>query len=226
VLLVFIGPPGSGKTTQMNLLSRILIRKGFKARVLCVKRGFLTSIIENLLFKLIYGVKISYPYPLEILLRGSCEKIRVVSQLWFLINTLEITTRILLLHIATKILKYVFLIEDHIPAIIIDYYYISLRLGIPTRRIRSYTSLLAKTYLKAYPYRVLIFDASLKELIKRWNTRGRAEYSYTYLTLTRSLLPFIATWLSINPGETLVFIDTTNKSISETARSVLENVSL
>jgi len=224
MIIVFIGLPGSGKSTQMRLLSKVLESKGQKAKTLCLKRGFIASLIERILFLLICGGNLLYPYPLELLLRGAKDKLKRIIHLWYIINTFELYARLLSLLIMSRVCKLVMLIEEYIPAIIIDYVYVALRLGMPINKISKYINILIHSYLKVHPSRVIILAASMQELVRRWHKRGRAEYSYTYI-LVQQIIPSLVKTLTRHFDKRVLILDTTNKTILDTLKALIQSMS-
>lgn len=82
-LIVFVGSPGAGKSTQMRIISELLKQcfNEYKRIVeLNLKKGFLASLFERLLVLLIYGKRSGYPYPLELLLRGAKDKMQKAAK--------------------------------------------------------------------------------------------------------------------------------------------------
>jgi len=225
-LIVFVGPPGAGKSTQMRVISGVMGRCFSKYRrvvELNLKRGFLASLLERLLMLLVYGKRLGYPYPLELLLRGASNKTRKVVKLWFYINTLELASRILLLARLAKIFGLILLIEDYVPAIIVDYVYVALKLGLPINSIMKFIKILLQVYSKEQPLKIIFLSATKPELIKRWYIRKRGEHSELYISLTRVLMLNLVMKVFENSNKALV-IDTSDKSIGETATVILRHV--
>lgn len=223
VIIVFIGPPGSGKTTQMYMLSRVLSNRGERNNILCLKRGLLATFLERVLVILIYGKESQHLYPMEILLRGAKDKLKRIVSLWYTINTFEIVIRLLILMVINKIFKRFLLIEEYIPAIIIDYLYVALRIKTPITAIKRNIDILVRFFLKVYPLRMIILTASIQELIHRWRKRGRAEYSRAYIFIQRILFTLIEI-LVHHPNKDILIIDTTNKSIYNTLKILVQNI--
>jgi len=215
--IVFIGPPGAGKSTQMRLLAKFL---GQKAKVLNIKRGVLASLLERALVRLIYGQHTT-TYPLPLLLHGARYTLRKIIPLWYFINTMEIIVRITLLYIISKKFKRIFLVEDFIPAIIADYFYLQRQLNVPLTSIRRYITILTKFHILTQP-KIIVLTAQRQELLRRWNIRGRSEYSTFYLSIFEKIIPLITTLLSKN--FTPLLLDTTNMTIQDTFRILLREL--
>jgi len=220
MIIIFVGPPGSGKSTQTRLLSKVLKSKGQKVVVLSLKRGFTTSIIEKTLYTTIYGRNRLYPYPLELLLRGAKAKLRRIVYLWFIINTFELYSRILLL-LALNRMGRLILVEDYVPVAILDYVYVAMKLEIPIGKIWGYIKALIHLYLKAYPSKVVVLDSTMEELIKRWSKRGRAEHSRMYLLTLQRVLPRLINALTRDPDKDTTLLDTTSRSVLDTLRDLI-----
>jgi len=157
-LIVFVGPPGSGKSTQMRVISsalKLCFSKYRRVVELNLKRSFLASLLERLLMLLIYGRGSRHPFPLELLLRGANNKVRKVAKLWFHVNTLELASRILLLTRLAKVLGLILLIEDYVPTVVIDYAYIALRLGLLINSIMKFVKVLLQVYSKERPLKII-----------------------------------------------------------------------
>lgn len=223
VIIVFIGPPGSGKTTQIHLFSKVLNSRGKKVSVLCLKRGFFATFLERVLVLLIYGKNPHHLYPMETLLRGAKDKLKKIVSLWYTINTLEIVIRLLVLMVASKVFKRIFLVEEYIPAIIADYIYIMLRLQKSITIITRDINILIHLYLKVYPLKLVVLTASLKELIYRWYKRGRAEPSRIYVFVQR-VIPNLIKMLARHPNKDILIIDTTYKPIYKTQKILVQNI--
>ncbi|RLG83529.1 MAG: hypothetical protein DRO40_04360 [Thermoprotei archaeon] len=211
----------------MYLLSKIIRARGQNVKTLCLKRGFIASLMEKILFLLIYDksqLYPLYPYPLERLLRGAREKFKKVVHLWYAINTFELCARILLLLIMNKICRLTLLIEDYIPVMIADYAYVALKLGIPIDKISKHINILIHLYFKAYPSKVVLLTASTRELIQRWYKRGRAECSRTYLLILQRTVPKLAKILTHRCDVGEIALDTTNKTVSDTLRALVQNI--
>ena len=223
MIIIFVGPPGSGKSTQTRLLSKVLKSKGQKVVVLSLKRGFTTSIIEKTLYTTIYGRNRLYPYPLELLLRGAKAKLRRIVYLWFIINTFELYSRILLL-LALNRMGRLILVEDYVPVAILDYVYVTMKLEIPIGKVWGYIKALIRLYLKAYPSKVVVLNSTMEELIRRWSKRGRAEHSRMYLLTLQRVLPRLINALTRNPDKDTNLLDTTSRSVLDTLRDLIRGL--
>jgi len=160
---------------------------------------------------------------LELLLRGANNKTRRVIKLWFYINTLELASRILLLRLLAKVFGLILLIEDYVPAIVVDYIYIVLRLGLPINSITEFIKILLQMYSKERPLKIIFLSASKSELIKRWYSRKRGEHSELYLSLTQMLMLSLVMKIFESSNKVLI-IDTSDKSVGKTAAVILNHV--
>lgn len=222
-IIVFVGPPGAGKSTQIFLLMKLLSTLGLRVKTTNLKRGFIASIFEKILYVLIYynrNRSYHYPYLLEILIRGAKDKLRKIILLWLVVNLIEIYVRSLLLWLM-KAFRYIVFVEDYIPAIIIDYIYVVLKLEIQSKNtLKWLLILLFKLYSKIKPILLFYLTASLSVLIIRWHSRGRAECSRTYLQIY-TLLPHIVKMMNNKLNVKLVFLDTTYQCMSESFLKII-----
>jgi len=222
VIIAFVGPVGSGKSTYIHLLSKILQSRRQRVIVSCFKRSFISSLFVKILYFLIYGRKIIYRYPLESLLRGANLKLRNLITLWYVTDVFELSGRLLVLYILSKFIRITLLIEEYIPAILVDYLYISLRLKLRLRTILKYMNIMLYFYNKLHPLKVVFLSAPLKVLVKRWYQRGRAEHSQLYIHLQLHLLQQIVTFTTLSKN--VVLIDSSNSKIIDTLRVILSSV--
>ncbi len=190
--LVFIGPPGAGKSTIISMSAFIFRQRSCSVLTIYgCKRAYLSSLMELFLSKLMFnGLAEKYNlFPMLLLLRYARKRLGSLIDLWYLFDTFGLLLKDFIYRIKFMLGKFdVVLIEDYLPATIMDYFFIAFTIGkkrlnlifkfciyvLLSILIRNILSFMGKTFL-------VYLDASTMILKTRYIKRKRAELSERYI---------------------------------------------
>jgi len=219
-LIVFGGPVGSGKSTQMRYLLIVLRKMNVKSRSTFLKSGHLLAYVLELLLARIVSKRRDVS-PIRTLFEDALQLFRRVFKLWLLLDLLSITMKFLLdIYIPSK-LGYTILVEEYIPATIADHLYLSSIAGYSKTKINSFsTRYLLRLANLCRPIYVVYLDAENSELYRRWKMRGSVEERRDYLLMQRTILLKLYRRLA----DTFTYADTGLKSPKEVFSLVTKTV--
>lgn len=220
-IIVFLGTVGSGKTTQMSLLSSYMRGQGLKVRTSFLKTGHLLAyILEVFLAKTLAG-KRKDVYPIRAIMEEKPGIFRRLFKLWVVLDVISIYIRFFFtIYIPIK-LNYFVLVEEYIPAIIADYIYLSKFLNQPLKTISFALNLVSRLYYLGGPAKGVYLDTDTDELRLRWRRRGTPEEKLDYLHMQRTVLLSVTRTLL---HDDLVYINTSNRNIMETNKSIISSL--
>lgn len=167
-VIVFVGPVGSGKSTNIRLLSIYFRQMGIKTKETSLKTPFF---ITNVFSKFNHKVYSQYNFLIN--------KITIILDL--IINTFFILPVLSLFKIKLwEQLGYVVLVEEHLPGILVDYFHLTLLYRFNKRIVRwlikvLYSCLSINKALIIF----LVCDCDILPL--RWRKRGSPKEHVSYL---------------------------------------------
>lgn len=211
-IIVFVGTVGAGKSTHKKILKYVLNSKGLKAKSTTLKTGhFFTHLLTILLANILAGHRKDI-FPIRALLEEKSYVFRRIFNLWQILDIVGITIKFLLsIYIPFK-LGYIILVEEHVPATISDYIYISktIKYKLNLKAIR-FRYLLRLTRI-LIPIHIIFLDASNVHLKSRWEKRKSIDEKEDYLNMQRTVLLNISKIFD----ENMLYINTENKNIIQT----------
>ena len=233
--LVFLGPPGAGKSTIMSVVSSYLNQRGYKALIFYgYKRSFLSSFLETMLCKVLFGsVGKKYRlFPMFLLLRYSKEMFKHIAGLWYVLDVFGIILKNILLKFERFVRRAnIILIEDYIPSIMADYMYIAHVLAGRMRLIIKYcihvllVLLIRDARITQGKTFLIHLDAGAKQLRNRYIKRGRPELSHEYVVFMRKALGIVCEGIALIASDThCIKIDTSYLGIKKVASIVIREV--
>jgi len=215
-LVVFAGPVGAGKSTQIVYLQSALRKIGVRNKSVFLKSGHLLAYILELFLAKVVS-KRSDVAPLRALYEDSPRLFKRVFKLWLFFDLLSVTVKFLLTIYVPFKFRYTIIVEEYIPATIADYFYLSNIAG----RSLSATSFPVRYLLRLMnicrPVCVVYLDAENAELRRRWKVRKSLEEKEDYLLMQRTLLLRLYKTLA----DIFVYENTQLKRPREVFRSVI-----
>jgi len=190
-LIVFLGPRGAGKSTQMRLLASALRKKGLKVRIPHIKTGIIFGyLIANFLVKMLVRKRQTKP-PIMVLVEEAPCFFRKTFRLWITIDLVVVSVKFLLgIYIPMK-LGYFVLIEDYIPSIITDYIYLAKLVSVSFKELTFLWKIMFRLMHLSCPMYKIFLDADINTLNYRRLLRGDLDeyqdYLYTQRTTLKSL---------------------------------------
>lgn len=201
-LIAFVGPVGSGKSTQIKLIARYLRSKGLKVRTTYLKVG-------NLWAYSLYKIA---------LMGWPIFKNKWLFKLWIILDIFAISLKFLFSILIPLKRECIVLVEEYLPATVADYFHIAKingRLSKDVRVILAYACRLAMLV----PFTSIFLDANSAVLRRRWKLRGTiTKEKNEYLLMQRRLVLSLAILLS----HRFIYIDTSNDVVKETNRRLKE----
>jgi len=216
-LIVFMGPVGSGKSTQMRYLLSALKRINEKSRSTFLKSGHLLAYVLELFLARRVGGRRNVA-PTRVLLEDAPWLFKRVFKLWLLLDLLSVTVKFVLNIYMPFKLGYTVLVEEHVPATIADYLYLSRAIGYPLKADSFPVRYLLRLANLCRPVYVVYLDAENPELHRRWISRRSAEERTDYLSMQHTIL----LKLSQKLADGFVYIDTGAKSPKEVFKFIIK----
>lgn len=210
-IIVFAGPVGAGKTTQMKLLASELKSNKVKVTVTFLKTGHLFAYILEITLKNILVGKRKDVHPIRSLIKEKPHLFRRLFKLWLILDAVSVFICFLLTIYLPMKMRHIVLVEEYIPATIADYIYLAQVIGLPLKDISFAVSFMVRLLHLGGSIQIIFLDAYNATLKKRWNNRGSLNEKIDYLHMQRSLLLSLSKRFS----SLLLYIDTNNKTIKE-----------
>jgi len=220
-LIVFVGPVGSGKSTHMKILCSKLRQKGLKVKVSFLKTGHLFAFILEILLARIVASKRKDVFPIRALLEEKPTLFRRIFRLWLGLDLISITLKFFTSIYLPLRLGYIVLVEEHIPATVSDYVYLSRITNFPLGVDSFAINYLLRLMNLCGPTQIIFLDAKDSELRIRWKLRGSFDEREDYLQMQRALLLQMSRELSPNG---LIYINTEAKTLAETQELIMSHL--
>ncbi len=217
LIVVFLGPVGSGKSTHMKILEEWLLHRGYSVKRFFIKSFHLAShlLLDLLLSNAMCRLLLSRPCKRwEVLYR-----FRGTSFLRFLVFFDAFFSLVLVVAALRLVAKRysVVLVEEYLYGSLADYLYLLSLSGQPNRYyVKLVTGHVLKLLNSLPPALVFYFDADTDTLKRRWIERGSDVERGEYLEMQRSLLPVLVRLT----GAQMVYVDTVSKTIEEVNRAL------
>jgi energy-coupling factor transporter ATP-binding protein EcfA2 len=217
-IIVFVGTVGSGKSTQIKLLSSVLKKTNIKIKNSFLKSGHLFAYgFEVMLVRILFG-KIPGEYPTRTLIERRPLLFKNLFSLWLFLDSISISIRFFITIFLPKKLGRTVLVEEYFPGIISDYYYLARNIGVCPGDIQWITNFMIKLKMKGGPIDVVFLNASDSLLKSRWLNRGSFDEKPEYLQMQRTLLKSYSLILA----DSFTFIDTSNLNKMQTTNSIIK----
>lgn len=212
-IIVFAGPVGSGKSTQMRLLASELKHKKIKVKLSFLKTGHIFAYLLEVFLAKMLASKRKDVYPIRALLEEKPHIFKKIFRLWLSLDVISISIKFLFtIYIPLK-LGYIIIVEEYIPAVISDYIYLCRITECILKPESLAIALLLKLMRLGRFTQVVFLDAENDELRLRWKRRGSPYEKDDYLKMQRTTLLSISRKLS---SSELLYINTGKQAVRET----------
>jgi len=219
-LIAFVGPVGSGKSTQMRLLYSKLKQRGLKVKMSFLKTGHLFAFILEVILAKMVASKRKDVSPIRALVEEKPHFFKRIFKLWLGLDLISIAIKFLTnIYIPLK-LGYTILVEEYIPATISDYIYLSKIIKFPLK-VNFAINYLLRLISLCGPIQVIFLDAKNNELKTRWKLRGSFNEREDYLRMQRTLLLQISRKLS---SYKLIYVSTEAKTLTDTQELIMNHL--
>lgn len=216
-VIAFVGTVGSGKSIQMGLLARELKARGRNVRTTFLKSNHLLAyMLVVALTRSLFGSKTQLS-AIATLINRRPILFRKLFKLWLALDVFSLSIKFLAsIYLPVK-LGWMVLVEEYVPATVVDYLYLSDAVGLPGQASAFASRILLGFLRLAGPTQVVFLDADDNVLRRRWKTRGSLEEKPQYIQMQRTALLKFSKRLSTNE---LVYIDTTDQMRTDTHRRI------
>ena len=219
-LIAFVGPVGSGKSTQMRLLYSKLKQRGLKVKMSFLKTGHLFAFILEVILAKMVASKRKDISPIRALVEERPHFFKRIFKLWLGLDLISIAIKFLTnIYIPLK-LGYTILVEEYIPATISDYIYLSKIIKFPLKVNSFAVNYLLKLMSFYNPAQIIFLDAENSKLTYRWKLRGKFNERKDYVRMQRTLLLQVSKKLSYR----LLYINTGTKTIKEAHKLIINRL--
>ncbi len=212
-VIVFVGTVGSGKSTQMRLLSSVMRKNGLKVKTTSLKTNHILARLLVALLIYFLNERKKNVYAIRTLIESRPDLFKSIFKFWFFLDITSITFKFLFTVLLPLKFGYTILAEEYIPAAICDYMYISKTLGIHEETAARGMSFLLRLMLAGGSTRIVFLDARQDDLQFRWKTRGSPVETPGYLLAQRSVLLPLSKKLS---NHEVLLIETSGRRVAET----------
>ncbi len=220
-LVVFLGPMGAGKTTQMRLFTSDLKKKGSKVKVTHIKSGIVGSLLSSFLMRVLSG-DIPDKAPIMVLIS---EKpfFRRVFKLWALLDLFSCSYKFILdVYLPIKF-GYVVLAEDYLQSIISDNIYYARLLKLPVRKFSFEWGFISRLLYLVNPMYTIFLDAPTNTLKSRHLQRGDQYEDLAYVYNQQQVLMQISQ--SYSSPLLFFYVNTDKSDVKVTYKKIVDCLS-
>lgn len=217
-IIAFVGPVGSGKSTQMKLLASDTKTSRLKTKITFLKTGHLFAyILEVILVRVLIG-KRKNVHPIRVLIEDRPDLFKKVFKLWLFLDILSIYLKFLLTIYLPMKMDYTVLVEEYIPATIADYIYLSRAIGFSFRASSFALNFMLRLLYLGGSTKIIFLDANTNALKSRWIQRGSLDEKSDYLHMQRTLLLSLSKKVS---SHELLYINTSDQTIEGVHKAIV-----
>lgn len=220
-ITVFAGTVGAGKSTQMRLLACKLKEKGIDVRTTFIKTGHLPAYLLEVVLDRIFVRRSEYASPIRALIEKKPHLFRRLFKLWLALDIIGVSLKFLFnVHVPVKA-GFVVLVEEYIPATVVDYVSLSKAIGLPHGASSFASNFMLRLQNLGGPIQVIFLDARADALISRSRLRNQMEERPEYLGMQRTMLRSL---LDRSSSGRLLYLDTTDQTIERVHDRIINYV--
>jgi broad-specificity NMP kinase len=212
-VIAFLGTVGSGKSTQMRLLSYRLRKDGLRVKTATLKTNHILARLLTLVLVSVLENCRKKVYPLRTLIEDEPKIFGALFNLWLALDMLSFSFKFLVTVLLPRKFGHIVIVEEYIPATICDYMYLHKALNLPGDIPKFATEFLLRLLYVGGPMQAIFLDARQNTLQSRWKNRNTAEERPEYLVAQRSKLLVLTEKLS---AHNVLFINTSDRKVIET----------
>lgn len=218
-IIVFVGPVGSGKSTQIKLSAYALKMKGLRVKTTSIKTGHIFAyLLETVLAKIVVG-KRKDAYPVRALIEDKPRLFKRLFRLWLTLDVLSISIRFILSVYLPLKMRRIVIVEEYFSATIADYIYLAKVLVLPFKTVSPAVRFMQRLLQLSGPMQTIFLDAPNVVLEKRWGQRSSLNEKTDYLQMQHTLLLSASKFSS-----SFLYVETGNKTIGETQRLIINHL--
>lgn len=221
-ILVFAGPVGSGKSTQIGLLASELRKRGIRVKTTRLKTNHLLARLFTSFVKRVLGGKSDDFSSVRWLFERRPVLFKKLFRFLFTVDVLCIAVIFFLAVYLPMKRGYTVIVEEYIPSTISSYVYLSKGLNVSLKSLSPMFNFLLGLVSLAKPSLVIFLDSTNKDLKMRWRERGSPVERLDYLRMQRTtLLSLLEDFISIKE---MILIDTNNQTPRQTYDVIKEHL--